>query len=162
MESQLSSGKEWLEQLLTLMGLAAVVETEGFDTVKADANSNWLSISGSSLTDIQKQQLIGSKGEAIDAIQYLANTVLNLDKDPDTQSSFVVELDSYRVKRNQELANLTQDAISQVQSTGAEVEIPGLSSAERKQIHSILESTEGVRSESRGQEPNRKLVILPQ
>lgn len=162
MKSQLSSGKEWLEQLLTLMGVAAVVKTEGFETVTADLDSNWLSISADDLTQTQKQQLIGNKGESIDAIQYLTNTILNLDADPEVQSSFIVELDGYRVQRNQELATLTKDAIAQVQSTGEEVAIPGLSSAERKQIHSLLESTAGLSSESRGQEPNRQLVILPQ
>ncbi len=162
MKSQLSSGKEWLEQLLTLMGVAAEVKTEGFETVTADSDFSWLSISANDLTETQKQQLIGNKGESIDAIQYLTNTILNLDADPEVQSSFIVELDGYRVQRNQELATLTQDAIAQVQSTGEEVAIPGLSSAERKQIHSLLESTAGLSSESRGQEPNRQLVILPQ
>ncbi|MEN9869398.1 MAG: hypothetical protein RLZZ171_381 [Cyanobacteriota bacterium] len=162
MKSQLSLGQEWLEQLLTLMGVAAVVKTEGFETVSADSDFNWLSISADDLTETQKQQLIGNKGESIDAIQYLTNTILNLDTDPEVQSSFVVELDGYRVQRNQELATLTQDAIAQVQSTGEEVAIPGLSSAERKQIHSLLEGSEGLSSESRGQEPNRQLVILPQ
>ncbi len=162
MKSQLSLGKEWLEQLLTLMGVAAEVKTEGFETVSADSDFNWLSISADDLTETQKQQLIGNKGESIDAIQYLTNTILNLDTDPEVQSSFVVELDGYRVQRNQELATLTQDAIAQVQSTGEEVAIPGLSSAERKQIHSLLEGSEGLSSESRGQEPNRQLVILPQ
>lgn len=161
MKSQLSLGQEWLEQLLTLMGVAAVVNTEGFETVSADSDFNWLSISADDLTETQKQQLIGNKGESIDAIQYLTNTILNLDTDPEVQSSFVVELDGYRVQRNQELATLTQDAIAQVQSTGEEVAIPGLSSAERKQIHSLLEGSEGLSSESRGQEPNRQLVILP-
>jgi spoIIIJ-associated protein len=161
-KSQLSLGKEWLEQLLTLMGVAAIVKTEGFETVSADSDFNWLSISADDLTETQKQQLIGNKGESIDAIQYLTNTILNLDTDPEVQSSFVVELDGYRVQRNQELATLTQDAIAQVQSTGEEVAIPGLSSAERKQIHSLLEGSEGLSSESRGQEPNRQLVILPQ
>lgn len=162
MASQLSSGKEWLEQLLTLMGVPAVVETEGFETVTKDSASCWLSISTDGLNDSQQQQLIGNKGESIDAIQYLTNTVLNLDADPEVQSSFVVELGGYRVQRNQELTTLTQEAIAQVQSTGEAVAIPGLSSAERKQIHSLLESTEGLRSESQGQEPERQLVILPQ
>ncbi|MEL6500081.1 MAG: R3H domain-containing nucleic acid-binding protein [Cyanobacteria bacterium J06631_6] len=162
MENQLSSGQEWLEQLLSLMGVAAVVETEGFETVSADSDASWLSIGSNDLTEAQKQQLIGNKGESIDAIQYLANTILNLGADPEAQSSFVVELGGYRVSRNQELATLTQDAIAKVQSTGEAVEIPGLSSAERKQIHSLLEGIEGLRSESQGQEPNRQLVVLPE
>ncbi|MEL7417836.1 MAG: R3H domain-containing nucleic acid-binding protein [Cyanobacteria bacterium J06555_3] len=162
MENQLSSGQEWLEQLLSLMGVAVVVETEGFETVSADSDASWLSIGSNDLTEAQKQQLIGNKGESIDAIQYLANTILNLGADPEAQSSFVVELGGYRVRRNQELATLTQDAIAKVQSTGEAVEIPGLSSAERKQIHSLLEGIEGLRSESQGQEPNRQLVVLPE
>ena len=160
MESQLSSGQEWLEQLLTHMGVGAKVDTTGFETIEADSGSNWLSISADDLSAEQKELLIGDKGESIDAIQYLANTLLNLGAEPEQQSSYIVELDGYRVGRNRELNTLTQEAIAQVQSTGEEVEIPGLSSAERKQIHSLMESTPGLRSESRGQEPNRKLVVL--
>lgn len=159
MESQLQSGKQWLEQLLDFMGLAAQVTTEGFETVTTDLKSNWLNIDGSNFTPEQKQQLIGNKGESIDAIQYLANTILNLNADPETQNSFVIELDGYRVKRNQELAALTKEAIDRVRETGQEVEIPSLSSAERKQIHSLLENVEDLMTESRGQEPDRRLIV---
>jgi spoIIIJ-associated protein len=158
-ESQLQSGKKWLEQLLSFMGLAATVTTEGFEKVKTDLNSNWLNIDISSLNPEQKQQLIGRRGEGIDAIQYLANTILNLSVEPDLQSSFVIEFDGYRVRRNQELATLTQEAIDKVRTTGQEIEIPGLSSAERKQIHSLLEGVEDLASESRGQEPDRRLIV---
>jgi len=161
-ESQLSSGKEWLEQLLALMGVAAGVETEGFETVDADSEASWLNVKVDELSEAQRQQLIGKKGESIDAIQYLANTILNLGAEPEQQNSFMVELGGYRVQRNRELTTLTEEAIAKVQSTGEEAEIPGLSSAERKQIHSLMESTEGLRSESRGQEPNRQLVVLPE
>ncbi len=159
MESQLQSGKQWLEQLLDFMGLAAQVTTEGFETLTTDLKSNWLNIDGSNFTPEQRQQLIGNKGESIDAIQYLANTILNLNADPETQNSFVIELDGYRVKRNQELAALTQKAIDRVRKTGQEVEIPSLSSAERKQIHSLLENVEDLMTESRGQEPDRRLIV---
>ena len=159
---RLSSGKEWLEQLLNLMDLAAEINTEGFETVTADSDSNWLNIDGSNFTPEQKQQLIGTKGESIDAIQYLANTIVNLDADPEAQSSFVIELDGYRVRRNQELATLTQEAIARVQETGQEVEIPGLSSAERKQVHSLLQDVRDLATESQGQEPNRRLIVRPQ
>lgn len=159
MESQLQSGQQWLEQLLDLMNLTANVTTDGFETVATDLNSNWLNIDGSNLTTEQKQQIIGNKGEGIDAIQYLANTILNLDSDPEVQSSFVIELDGYRVKRNQELATLTQEAIDQVRATGEDREIPGLSSAERKQIHFLLQDLEDLESASRGQEPDRVLVV---
>lgn len=157
-DSQLSSGKEWLERLLALMNLTAEVDTEGLNTVDSDPN-RWLNIDGSGLTPDQKQQFVGDKGEGIDAIQYLANTILNLDADLESQSSFVIELDGYRLQRNQELATLTAEAIEQVRSSGEEAEIAGLSSAERKQIHSLLEDTVDLKSESQGQEPDRRLII---
>ena len=153
------SGKEWLEQLLDAMYLNAEVHTEGFETVSADSDSKWLNIDGSNFTPEQKDKLIGNKGEGIDAIQYLANTILNLDLDPEGQCSYVIELDGYRVRRNQELATLTREAIEKVRETGQEVEIPNLSAAERKQIHSLLESVDDLKSQSRGQEPNRNLVV---
>lgn len=159
MENQLQLGKNWLEQLLSIMGLAAKVNTEGFETVKTNLNSNWLEIDVSNLSLEQKQQLIGKQGESIDAIQYLANTILNIGADPNLQSSFVIELDGYRVRRNQELAILTQEAIEKVKATGQEVEIARLSSAERKQVHSLLEQVEDLVSESRGLEPDRKLIV---
>ena len=159
---RIQSGKEWLEQLLDAMYLNAEINTEGFETVTADSESNWLNIDGSNFTPEQKDKLIGNKGEGIDAIQYLANTILNLDVELEGQSSYVIELDGYRVRRNQELTTLTQEAIEKVQETGEEVEIPNLSAAERKQIHSLLESVEGLKSQSRGQEPNRNLVVQPQ
>ena len=161
MESQISLGREWLQQLLELMGMAAEVETEGFE-ITPNSSSIWLNVDGSSLTSELKQRLIGDKGENIDAVQYLANTVLNLDLDPEAQSSFVIELDGYRVKRHQELTELTQQTIDKVRATGQEVEISGLSSAERKQIHFLLQDVEDLATESRGQEPNRRLVVLPQ
>ena len=159
MESQVRSGKEWLEQLLNLMNVAAEVTTEGFETVTTDSSSKWLNIDSSNLSLEQKQRLIGEKGAGIDAIQYLANTILNLNVDTEAQNSFVIELDGYRVKRNQELAAITQEATDRVRETGQEVEIPGLSSAERKQVHSLLQETEDLNSVSRGQEPDRRLVV---
>lgn len=158
-ENQLQLGKDWLEQLLNLMQIAAEVNTEGFETVKTNLNSNWLEIDATNLSLEQKQQLIGKQGQTVDAIQYLANTILNISADPNLPRSFIIEIDGYRVRRNQELAILTQEAIEKVQATGQPVEIPGLSSAERKQVHSILDQAEGLVSESRGQEPDRKLIV---
>ncbi|MGD1920806.1 MAG: protein jag [Pleurocapsa sp.] len=159
MDSQLSLGKEWLDRLLALMNLTAKVNTEGFETVNTDLDSIWLNIDGSKLTPEQKKQFVGSKGAGIDAIQYLANTILNLNADPESQNSFVIELDGYRVQRNHELAALTKEAVEKVKSTGEETEILGLSSAERKQIHSLLQNLDGLKSESRGQEPDRRLIV---
>ncbi len=159
MDSQLKLGKQWLEELLTLMNLPATVTTEGFEKVAADSNSLWLNIDTTNFTPEQIEKAIGNKGENIDAIQYLANTILNLNLAPESQCSFTIEIDGYRVRRYQELESLVSEILDKVRQTGREVEVPGLSSAERKQIHSLLQDSEDLATESRGQEPNRRLVV---
>ncbi len=159
MESQLKLGKQWLEELLILMNLPATVTTEGFEKVATDSNSLWLNIDTTNFTPEQIEKAIGNKGENIDAIQYLANTILNLNLDSESQCSFTIEIDGYRVRRYQELKSLVSETLDKVRQTGREVEVPGLSSAERKQIHSLLQDSEDLATESRGQEPNRRLVV---
>lgn len=159
MESQIETAKEWLETLLSLMGLTTVVSTEGFERTAGDRNSNWLNIETANLTPEQQALLIGEKGENLDAVQYLANTLVNLTLDTESQTSLTIELNGYRTKRYDELLSLTKSTAERVRQTGEEVEIPNLSSAERKQIHTLLQDAEDLATESRGQEPNRRLVV---
>ncbi len=159
MESQLKLGKQWLEELLTLMELPATVTTEGFEKIITDSNSLWLNIDTTNFTPKQIAAAIGNKGENIDSIQYLANTLLNINLDSESQCSFTIEIDGYRVRRYQELKLLISETVDKVRQTGQKVEVPGLSSAERKQIHTLLQDSEDLTTESRGQEPNRKLVV---
>lgn len=159
MESQEEQAKEWLETLLSLMGLSTTVSTEGFERTAGDRDSEWLNIETDNLTPEQQALLIGDRGENLDAMQYLANTLVNLNLDSESQTSLTIELDGYRTKRYEELLSLTESTAERVRQTGEEVEIPNLSSAERKQIHTLLQDAEDLATESRGQEPNRRLVV---
>ena len=159
MENQVARGKDWLDQVLALMGIPANTVSEGFETIAEDLNSCWLNIEVTNLSPEQSQLLIGQKGANIDALQYLANTLLNINREQDAQGSYTIELDGYRVKRYQELTALLEQAASQVRETGQAVEISDLSSAERRQMHSFLQSSEDLTTESRGQEPHRKLIV---
>ena len=159
MENQVARGKDWLDKVLALMGIPANAIAEGFETIPEDLDSCWLNIEATQLSSEQSQLLIGEKGANIDALQYLANTLLNINREPDAQGSYTIELDGYRVKRHQELTALLDNAVSQVRDTGQEVEISDLSSAERRQMHSFLQNSEDLTTESRGQEPHRKLIV---
>ncbi|ELS01979.1 putative RNA-binding protein [Xenococcus sp. PCC 7305] len=159
MENQVERGKSWLEKVLALMGMPATAISEGFETIPEDLDSCWLNIEAANLSPEQSQLLIGEKGHNIDALQYLANTLLNINREQNAQGSYTIELDGYRVKRYQELTALLDQATTQVRETGQEVEISDLSSAERRQIHSFLQNSEDLATESRGQEPHRKLIV---
>lgn len=157
-EQQIARGQEWLEKLLRLMGIATEV-TVGEDENQMQAGSSWLIIDHTRLTPEQIQILIGYRGESIDAIQYLANTVLNLEADPEEQQAYTVELNDYRLKRQAELLALAKRVANEVRQTGQEIEVKSLSSAERRQIHTFLKEDEDLATESRGQEPDRRLVV---
>jgi spoIIIJ-associated protein len=159
MEDRVERGKQWLETLLELMGIPTTATSEGFATIAEDRESCWLNIDSNNLSPKQIELLIGEKGENIDQIQYLANTLLNLILQPESQGSYTIELNGYRVTRYRELLEIADRAADQVRATGQEIEVPSLSSAERRQIHSFLQNSPDLVTESRGQEPERKLVV---
>ncbi|MGB5594530.1 MAG: R3H domain-containing nucleic acid-binding protein [Crocosphaera sp.] len=161
MEQQKQIGQEWLENLLKLMGFPAEVRVEYRENKLEDSTECWLIIDETQLTPEKVLMLLGEKGEGIDAIQYLANTLINLSIDSSQQQGFTVELNGYRLQRLEELKTLTQDVAQRVRQTGQEMEMKDLSSAERRQIHSFFKNVEDLATESRGQEPHRRLIVKP-
>ncbi|MEM6424793.1 MAG: R3H domain-containing nucleic acid-binding protein [Cyanobacteria bacterium P01_H01_bin.119] len=156
-EQQYQDGAQWLEKLMALSGLAAGVEAK---TIVDDINDGcWLVIDQSQLSQEQIEAVIGDRGGVLDSIQYLANTVLNLGLSRDDQQAYTVELDGYRARRQEELKVLADKAAKTVKDTQTEYEIPALSSAERRQVHSLLTSYEDLETFSRGREPDRRLVV---
>jgi len=158
-ERQIQRGKEWLENLLEIMAISASVETAQTTPQPNAEETFWLIINEENLNQKQIEALIGLKGEAIDSIQYLANTLLNIGVEPEEQRSFTIELNGYRLQRQRELQDLIEEVAERVRQTGNEVAIESLSSAERRQIHTLLKDSEDLATESRGQEPNRHLVV---
>ncbi len=160
-KTQIEIAKEWLEELLKLGEIPAAV------TPKQQEDSYWLTIDDSNLTAEQISILIGKDGLVIDAIQYLANTILNISKEKEQeqeqeleeQAAYTIEINDYRYRRIQELQLMADYAANQVRLTKLEYEIPSLSSAERRQVHTILKEHEDLETYSRGQEPDRRLVV---
>ncbi|MDV2990645.1 MAG: hypothetical protein N4J56_000299 [Chroococcidiopsis sp. SAG 2025] len=157
-------GQQWLEQLLQLSGVSTQV-TAKLQTPKTansdpeEHDSYWLTIEQTGLPPEQVQALIGAEGSVLDAIQYLANATLNLNQPQERQAAYIIELDGYRLRRQAEIQAIATSAIEQVRTTGQEVEIKSLSSAERRQIHTFLKDFPDLESFSRGKEPHRQLVI---
>jgi spoIIIJ-associated protein len=160
MEQQIQRGQQWLEELLRLMGMPTQVTIgEPGEEGSAIANPCWLVVNEANLTPAQIEIAIGQKGEGIDAIQYLTNTLLNLGVEPGSQQAFTVEINGYRVRRQAELLAWAEEVAQQVRQTGQGVEMKSLSSAERRQVHTFLQDAEDLETESRGQEPDRRLIV---
>ena len=159
MDQQIQQGRQWLEKLLQLMGIPAEVQVGRIEEEQSHISSCWLTIDENQLSQAQIEMLIGKKGETIDSIQYLVNALLNIGVSDEQHRSFTVELNGYRIRRQAELFALAQNAASQVRQTKQPKELENLSSAERRQIHSLLQDSEDLETESRGQEPDRRLII---
>ncbi|MEM9805023.1 MAG: R3H domain-containing nucleic acid-binding protein [Cyanobacteria bacterium P01_D01_bin.56] len=149
---------QWLSQLLEHQGLSSGVTGKHVDDALGDS-SFWLTIEDSALTQAQIDGLLGERGRVLDAIQYLANTVLNIGQEPDAQQSYTIELQGYRQKRRDELQSIAEQAATAAVETGNEQELADLSSAERRQVHSFLKAYDGLETFSRGREPDRRLVV---
>jgi spoIIIJ-associated protein len=156
-EQQLERGKIWLESLLNISGLPSAVE--GSDRRSGDEGSCWLTIDADGLTPEQVTHLIGERGAVLDAIQYLANTTLNLHQTEEDQCAYTVELNGYREQRTIELEAIAKQAMERVRETGQEYEISSLSAAERRQVHTFLKDFDEFETYSKGREPDRKLVV---
>lgn len=159
MDEQIQKGKKWLETLLKLMGVPANVNIGRLELSNDRIVSCWLTIDETALNPTQIETLIGKKGETIDAIQYLANTLLNIGVDEEDHRFYTVELNGYRLRRQAELMAIAQRAAEKVRITGVPEEIRYLSSVERRQIHSMLEKSGDLLTESLGNEPDRRLVV---
>lgn len=152
-------GQQWIEELLRLSRLPAAVKATDGNDAHDDKPSYWLTIDQTKLTPTQIQSLIGPEGTALDAIQYLANSILNLGQNDAQQAAYTIELDGYRTRRQEELQALAAYAAQKVRETGEEFEMKSLSSAERRQVHTFLKECDDLETQSRGQEPDRRLVV---
>lgn len=165
-DTRMQRGDQWLKQLLQQCGFSVeIISNKEENTLgqrdPLSLNSYWLTISESNLTENQIQTLIGRDGKVLDAIQYLANSILNLNQESDEQASYTVELNGYRIQRLAEIRDMIEEVIDRVRTTGREVEVKSLSSAERRQVHTLLKSFEDLESFSQGKEPHRHLVVRP-
>ncbi|MBD6616037.1 RNA-binding protein [Nostoc sp. B(2019)] len=159
-------GQQWLKSLLELTGISAEIQgdletAQSQDGDSPEPDNYWLTIDKTNLTPEQIQLLIGVDGSVLDAIQYLANSVLNLSQPQEEQASYTIELNGYRVKRQAEIRALAEAAADEVRFSGQEVEIKSLSSAERRQVHTFLKDFGDLETFSRGKEPHRHLVVRP-
>jgi spoIIIJ-associated protein len=157
-------GQQWLKSLLELTGVSADIQgnleiAQFQDEDSPEPDNYWLTIDETNLTPAQIQVLIGADGSVLDAIQYLANSVLNLNQPQEEQASYTIELNGYRVRRQAEIRALAEDAAYEVRTSGREVEIKSLSSAERRQVHTFLKEFSDLETFSRGKEPHRHLVV---
>lgn len=101
--------------------------------------------------------IIGRRGETLDAIQYLTNLVVN--RKCGGYKRVVIDIESYRLKRQESLTLLAERIAEKVIRLGKDVTLEPMNPYERRIIHFSLQDNDKVETYSVGEEPNRKVVV---
>ena len=101
--------------------------------------------------------LIGRKGEIMEALSYLTSLAANRFEDSDEKIS--VDVADYRQKREKDLQQMAKKMAAKVVKTGRFYSFEPMNPYERRIIHATVGSIEGVRSESKGEGSQRRVVI---
>ena len=102
-------------------------------------------------------QLIGRRGETLDAIQQLTNYSVN--HGAEKRVRIHVDAENYRAKREQTLEALARKVAGKVVRLRRNVTLEPMNAYERHVIHSALQDYPGVSTASIGTEPNRRVVV---
>jgi spoIIIJ-associated protein len=149
LEGQADAAADFLEELLGHMGIDAIAEPG------EHGGHMYVDIVDGPEDDMAL--LIGRHGQTLDAIQELTRMVVN--RRLDTRVRVIVDVQDYRKRREERLVENARQLADRVIDTGQEVELDPMNPFERKLVHDALADVEGVETGSRGEEPNRFVVI---
>jgi spoIIIJ-associated protein len=148
----LAAGKAILEQLMLHLGFVVRVEVETGETSRLNV-----------VADGDEKEalgaLIGRKGERLSALQHLVNLMLS--KEIGAWTRVLVDVEDYRGRRERQLRELADRAAARVVETGKMLQLEPMSALERRWIHMSLRDHVGVATQSIGEEPNRRVVLVP-
>jgi len=103
--------------------------------------------------------VIGKKGATLDSLQYLVSRIVF--KNPGEALPIVVDAEGYRGRREDSLTELARKLAEKVVRSGRPVPVEPMSPQDRKVVHKALAEHPGVRTESEGEGPARRVVIFP-
>ena len=139
---------DYLEELLDLL------DFDGDIDLDVEGDRAIVSIDGGE--DLAK--LVGRKGEVLDALQEL--TRLAVHQKTGERSRLMLDIARWRRGRRDELAALGEKIARRVLESGEREELTPMTPFERKIVHDAVAAIDGVRSESEGAEPSRRVVVL--
>jgi len=134
-------------------GLLDVADLDGDIDMDVEGDRAVVSVVGATLSE-----LVGRRGEVLEALQEL--TRLAVHQQTGSRTRMMLDVGGYRQRRRAELAEAGQDAAEEVRRTGQPKKLWPMNPFERKIVHDAVAAA-GLRSESEGEEPERRVVVLP-
>lgn len=146
LENEGEIAADYLEELLDIADLDGDIDTF------TEGGRAHVSI----LTDAEV--LVGKDGEVLEALQELAR--LAVMTETGHRSRLMLDIAGHRERRRKVLQELADDAVSHVRESGEPVRLAPMNPFERKIVHDAVAQA-GLVSESEGEEPRRRVVVLP-
>ena len=134
-------------------GLLDIADLDGDIDMDVEGDRAVVSVVGATL-----DELVGDDGEVLEALQEL--TRLAVHRQTGARARLMLDVGGFRARRRSELAELGRSVAEEVARTGEPRKLSAMSPFERKIIHDAV-ALAGLRSESEGEEPHRRVVIFP-
>lgn len=143
-----------VSKMLYLLDLEAQVSAHYGDTERDGRRNIHVDIRGKDLS-----VLIGRRSETLSAFQYIASLIVG--KETQQFIQLIVDVEGYRDRREKQLIQMAKRMAEQVAKTGRRQTLEPMPSSERRVIHIALRDHPDVKTESTGEDPYRKVMILP-
>ena len=155
LEEQAEIAAEFVEGLLARIGLMAEVEAQ------VDDGTMYLNVLGGECEDDEDDMglLIGRHGQTLDAVQELTRVVVG--HKTGLRCRVIVDVEDYKKRQRARLASKAVEIARRVARTGREEALDPMNAYERKVVHDAVAGVAGVESSSRGEDPDRRVVIRP-
>lgn len=158
-EDEVASEDELFEQSEVaadyLEGLLDILDLDGDIDELVVGDRPQVEVVGDELAD-----LVGQKGQTLEALQELCR--LAVYRKLGEHSRLMLDIGGYRAGRRKKLAELAEKTARKVLESGNSVKLDPMSAFERKCVHDVINATDGVKSESEGAEPRRRVVVKPE
>lgn len=151
MDQEKSANLQILEGIISKMNLNLDIE----EKVKPDEICYYINGENAS-------QVIGHRGETLDALQYIMSQIINKDNSYDEHIRVTIDADFYRERRKRTLISLAKKLARQAKNTHSRIELEPMNSYERRIIHSAIHDIEKVTTISEGEGKERHIVVLPE
>jgi spoIIIJ-associated protein len=150
----LNLAEETVSKLLYHMNLQAQVAAHYEETDREDRRTIHVDVHGDDLSI-----LIGRRSETLNAFQYIASLMVG--KEVQQWVQLVVDVEGYRSRREKQLRRMARRMAEQTIKTGRRQSLEPMPANERRIIHIELREHPAVTTESVGEDPYRKVTIIP-
>jgi len=103
--------------------------------------------------------VIGRRGETLASIEYLVRLIAS--KSLGRRANLIIDVEDYKFRRKSKLKSIAEKSASKVEKTGKRISLEPMSPSDRRIVHMALVDYKNVKTQSRGEGANRKVVIIP-